>query len=41
MKKILTIALVALLASTSVFAGLSGYSNLGFGYNSPDFRTLS
>ena len=34
MKKILTIALVALLASTSVFAGLSGYSNLGFGYNS-------
>ncbi len=34
MKKILTIALVALLAASSVFAGLSGYSNLGFGYNS-------
>ena len=34
MKKILTIALVALLAAGSVFAGLSGYSNLGFGYNS-------
>ena len=34
MKKILTIALVALLAASSVFAGLSGYSYLGFGFNS-------
>jgi len=34
MKKILTIALVALIAASSVFAGLSGYSYLGFGYNS-------
>jgi hypothetical protein len=34
MKKILTIALVALLAAGTAFAGLSGYSNLGFGYNS-------
>ena len=34
MKKILTIALIAVIAASSVFAGISGYSNLGFGYNS-------
>lgn len=34
MKKILSIALVAILAASTVFAGISGYSNLGFGFNS-------
>ena len=34
MKKIISIALVALLAASTVFAGISGYSNLGFGFNS-------
>lgn len=34
MKKIISIALVALLAASAVFAGISGYSNLGFGFNS-------
>ena len=34
MKKILTIALVALLAAGSVFAGLSGQAKLNLGYNS-------
>ena len=33
MKKILTIALVALLATASVFAGFTGSATLGFGYN--------
>ena len=33
MKKILTIALVALLAASSVFAGFSGSASVGFGYN--------
>ena len=33
MKKIISIALVALLAASTVFAGISGYSNLGFGFN--------
>lgn len=34
MKKIISIALVALFVANSVFAGISGYSNLGFGFNS-------
>lgn len=34
MKKIISIALVALIAASTVFAGISGYSNLGFGFNS-------
>ena len=34
MKKILSIALVALFTASAVFAGISGYSNLGFGFNS-------
>ena len=33
MKKILTIALVALLATASVFADFTGSASLGFGYN--------
>ena len=33
MKKILTIALVALLATASVFAGLSGKAKLALGYD--------
>ena len=34
MKKIISIALVALFVASTVFAGISGYSNLGFGFNS-------
>ena len=34
MKKIISIAFVALIAASTVFAGISGYSNLGFGFNS-------
>ena len=33
MKKILSIALVALFTASAVFAGISGYSDLGFGFN--------
>ncbi len=36
MKKILTIALVALLAASTAFAGLSGSASLGLGYNFED-----
>ncbi len=36
MKKILTIALVALLAASTAFAGLTGSASLGLGYNFED-----
>ena len=36
MKKILSIALVALLAASTVFAGFTGKASVGLGYNFQD-----